>query len=295
METLVWSERVEIKPGLRDCTYSSALMILVYGGFTKFPLGLYSWKERQALERSDDQPDETGASQIDITVACKRRYGVSLHTVDETLARALTIVGRAYSLAGVNGRLPKGHTLRRWDPNFSGPHCVCVIPLGGGRSLWLDPLAPNKYKGDIVNNSTILTWAYGGKSNMRMIEEDEFLPKPVPGGADVVPILDATPRKGDLKAGVQMYSLDRKPIVKATVDVTDKYFPFRSDTVYSGMFRDSTDELVLVKTADITDLRPYADPTLDAKLKVAEANLAKSKTDLAACNLKVANAKTALA
>lgn len=179
-KVVVWSERDEaVGKGWHDCTYSSALMALVYGGFTKFPLGIYTAAEREALERSDNQPDETGASQVDITVAVKRRYGVSLRTVPEPLAVALTKVGRAITLAGSNGNLPKGHALRRWDPGFTGGHSITVVTLGGGKVLWLDPEAPWKHSGDVVPIQIVLKWAWGGISNMRYILENEFATGPV--------------------------------------------------------------------------------------------------------------------
>jgi len=49
-KVVVWSER-EPLVGWHDCWVSGALMTLVYGGFSRFPLGLYADAEREALER----------------------------------------------------------------------------------------------------------------------------------------------------------------------------------------------------------------------------------------------------
>jgi hypothetical protein len=76
---VVWSERPEPNAcSLKDCTYSSGLMGLIWGNFTAFPLGIYTVAEREALERSDDQPNETGASLDDLILAVQRRYGLAL-------------------------------------------------------------------------------------------------------------------------------------------------------------------------------------------------------------------------
>lgn len=173
---VVWSERPELHaPTLKDCMYSAHLMALVYGGHTAFPFGIYTAKEREALERSDERPDETGATQADATLAVKRRYGRVMRTVSMSLATALTKVGTALTLSGENGRLSVNNRLRRWDRSFTGSHAVCVIPVGGGQSLWLDPEATNRFAGDTVQNTTILQWAYGGSSNMRFVRKDEFM------------------------------------------------------------------------------------------------------------------------
>lgn len=205
---LVWSERPEPNaPGLRDCTYSSGLMTLVYGGLTSFPFGIYSVAEREALERSDDQPNETGASLIDLTTAVKRRYNLNLVAPPEALAVALTKTGRAYVLQGTPANLPAGHTLRRHDPSFTGGHAVCVVPIGWGYSLWLDPLAPNKYAGELVTNTTIIKWATGW-GQMRMTLRDQFV-APVPPG----------PTQAELDAAKQALATAE---ARAAVAVADK-------------------------------------------------------------------------
>lgn len=175
---LVWSERPELHgTRLRDCAYSTALMLLVYGGWTDFPLGIYTAAEREALERSDDQPDEQGASVRDITVAVKRRYGVSLTTPAAPLASELERTGYGFAVVGSMGNFPAGHTLRRHDPPFAGGHMACVIPIGWGSSLWLDPLAPNKYRGELVTNATVLQFAKGS-ADVRRVVHDWWAPKP---------------------------------------------------------------------------------------------------------------------
>jgi len=158
---VVWSERPEPNAtGLKDCTYSAGLMGLVHGGKVDYALGIYSVAEREALERSDDQPNETGASLDDLVLAIKRRYGIALTKIGvEFMADRHGRTDLAFIIQGVNGNLPAGHPQRRWDPTFTGGHCVTVIPTGNGTHVrWLDPLAPNKFAGDTVAWTTVMKW-----------------------------------------------------------------------------------------------------------------------------------------
>jgi hypothetical protein len=157
----VWSERLEPGGGgWKDCTYCAGLMALVFGGFTKFPLGAYTVKEREALERSDNQPDETGASLDDLILAVHTRYGIAWSkSRTAVLAKHHARADLAFVVQGRNGNLPRGHRLRRWDPTFTGAHCVTVIPTGDGTHLrWLDPLAPMGFAGDVTDWATVMKW-----------------------------------------------------------------------------------------------------------------------------------------
>ena len=174
---LVWSERNEPNaPGFRDCTYASGLMGLLWAGFTAFPKGLYSVEEREALERSDDQPDETGSSIDDLRVAIKRRYGVERATRPVgTLSADLDheLVGMA--LQGKLSNLPAGHRLRKWQPSFTGGHCVFLYRSLTGIYHWFDPLAPNKSDGDTCTKAEVLQYAIGFGAHM-VFNRDELAP-----------------------------------------------------------------------------------------------------------------------
>jgi hypothetical protein len=164
---VVWSERNDpnSKGGAwRDCEYSAGLMALIFGGHVAFPKGIYSIAEREALERSDSQPDETGASHEDLRLAVKNRYGHSLaiHGAAD-LAALLRTPNLALVVQGINGNLSPGDGLRRWDRAFAGNHAVCVLTMwnAAGQALWLDPEAPWRYKGQLVTQAKIKTWAKG--------------------------------------------------------------------------------------------------------------------------------------
>lgn len=175
-----WSERDEpYASGWRDCTYSAYLMGLIYAGYATFPLGIYTINEREAFERSDDKPDETGGNMFYCDQGSSRRYGRTLDTPTISLSDALKTPGIGLVLSGVNGNLPYGHWLRRWDPGFIGNHAVFVIPMGNGNVLWFDPEAPWKFAGDTVDNATVLKWAslsVSTPSNWRIAVADKWAP-----------------------------------------------------------------------------------------------------------------------
>ena len=187
--TLVWSERNDPnapKGAWRDCTYSSGLMGMVFSGFTKFPLGLYSVAEREALERSDNQPDETGASLDDLCLAMKNRYGkVKVKSAIDLLSQHHKRSDLGFVIQGLNGNLSAGHPLRRWDPGFTGAHAIFIVPTGDGVHVrWFDPEATNKYQGDTTDWPTVMKWI-GNNGYFITFRVDEYAspviaPPPVP-------------------------------------------------------------------------------------------------------------------
>jgi hypothetical protein len=56
------------------------------------------------------------------------------------------------------GNFPAGHPQRRWDADFTGNHAVTVVG-GVGLNKWLDPLAPNRFTGDMVADATVTKFA----------------------------------------------------------------------------------------------------------------------------------------
>lgn len=174
-EVLVWSERDEPNsPTWNDCSYSAALMALIAAGYQDFPEGIYTVAEREALERSDSRADEEGANELNLDEAVMNRYKVKLHSTTKALAELIQIPGLAIIVAGTPANWPKGHNLRRWLPNFAGGHRVCIITSGGPVVKWLDPLAPWKYKGDEVEISEVLKFAYASPQYLRYLMVDEL-------------------------------------------------------------------------------------------------------------------------
>ena len=175
--TLNWSERPEPNAAsLRDCTYAAGLTATVYGGWTKYPLGIYTVAEREALERSDDQANETGASLSDLKVALHRRYGID-RTLNSaaSLSALLDKPGIGLVVQGKMGNLAAGGSLRRWDPGYTGGHAVFVFRTSAATYRWLDPLAPMKFAGDNVSKTQIIRFAEGLGGSMTF-KSEEFAP-----------------------------------------------------------------------------------------------------------------------
>ena len=73
------------------------------------------------------------------------------------------------------GNFPAGSEIRRWDPDFTGGHAVCVVALGNDRFQWLDPLAPMKFAGDVVSDLMVKKFAIGSGRSI-VVKLDEFKP-----------------------------------------------------------------------------------------------------------------------
>jgi len=168
---VVWSEREY--PHYRDCVFSAWLDVLVFAGFTNYPLGIYTNAEREAFERAGSHIAETATTMAQASENSTNRYNLDLHPLDVSLSSALTRIGTGIILFGRNGNLPSGDSWRRWDPSFSGIHAVSVFPLGNGKSRVLDPEAPMGFQGDEVSNTKILKWA-SGVGDARYARENEF-------------------------------------------------------------------------------------------------------------------------
>ena len=159
----VWSER---RAGAWDqCTECAYLMAMLYGGWRTWPDGAYTDAERNALDAATPPDPPAGGSTFPlIDTGAQRRYGVTLHRIPDgdrdELQRQLRIPGQALAVAGSPGHFPRGHRLRRWQPDFTGGHAVCVVTLGEGRVQWLDPLAPMGFEGDQVLIGAVLTFAW---------------------------------------------------------------------------------------------------------------------------------------
>lgn len=155
----------------RDCVYASAVMMAHDAGIT-LPLGLTP-AEREALERSDDRPDERGANLVDIETGFHRRYGVDVVAALTSPAGFLAAMEHPDATAVVQllyASLPPHY--QRWDTAFAGTgldsrHAVNVrrrAPDGTtspGR-LWLrDPLGrPNDvWCGEWINEAALTTAA----------------------------------------------------------------------------------------------------------------------------------------
>lgn len=159
------------------CVAISALTGLVYGGFTAFPLGIYTIAEGLALEATV-YPRVGDYSTL--IPAVRARYGLTIRALSTgTLSDAVTRAGIGLILAGW-GSIPGTNW---YDPNFQQFHSVFVIPKPPGKVLLFDPMTANMTQGQLINASVILNWAKGASVNdAREIREYEFGTPPAPVG-----------------------------------------------------------------------------------------------------------------
>ena len=155
-------------------------MALLFTGYP-FKAGIaYTVAEREALERSDNQPNETGASLDDLILAVHNRYKVDWKKSGiDLLAQHYKRADLGFIIQGRNGNLPTGHTLRRWDPGFTGDHAVFIVPTGDGTHVrWYDPEAPMKYAGDVTYWAVVNKWI-GSNGYYIVVRKDDNAPIPV--------------------------------------------------------------------------------------------------------------------
>ena len=178
------SERNEpYAPTWRDCMYAAGLMACWKNGYRGFPLG-FGWQEREALERSDHRPDETGASTIDLDAATQNRYGFHLAGVVD-LHSALR--GPANTGLVVPGNMHvMSSWMKRWDLGFGSLnpalHAVYVQPMGDKLHVrWMDPEATWGYKGDVIDVALVDAYAaYGTLSQQARIAKEPTIVPPSP-------------------------------------------------------------------------------------------------------------------
>jgi hypothetical protein len=132
---------------------------------TKFPLGVNTDAEYTAFRGGSTVLNFAGG-----VAAAKARYGITIQSptpyTQAQLKAVLSVPGRAYAVAGKLSNFALGHAIRRWAPSFGGFHAVCVIPLGGGLVLWLDPMAPRGFAGDKVTVADVAdVFAFGNYPN----------------------------------------------------------------------------------------------------------------------------------
>lgn len=153
------SERRELHAtGWRDCTQAAAMRGCADHGIV-FPLADLDL-EREALERSDDYPDEAGATMDAIVTAMDRRYGYSGDPVTD-LRTALRTPGCTLLIQGTAGNLPDHQ--KRWD-DYMGGHAIAYRVLSPTGGTFLDPRAPMGFAGDAVTPAQMEAFAWGAST-----------------------------------------------------------------------------------------------------------------------------------
>lgn len=199
MTAKVWSEfpgRAGF--GVDQCSECGYLMGMVHGGFTKFPLGVYTVAERDALTAAEVNREAHraagGAMFTIINAAALKRYGKRLRSITADgranvveLRAALATPGNAVVLPGSYLGLAYNHPLRARarqanGSDYTGGHMVTVLNLAGA-SKWLDPLRPNGEAAYACTVADAMAFAEGGAfsanySDAHVVRAGEFATLP---------------------------------------------------------------------------------------------------------------------
>lgn len=163
----------------RDCLYASGVM-LAWDAGRSLPYGL-SKAEREALESSDDRPDEQGGTLEDLMTGFRRRYGwTPLLRKEQANAGFLSGLSGGSVVTILYSALPVHY--QRWDTSFAGTgplsrHAVNVRRSssvdGSTRSgyLWLrDPLGRGDYCGEWITEADILRAANARNGGAKTVD-----------------------------------------------------------------------------------------------------------------------------
>lgn len=141
-----------------DCTWDSAIEFARLGLTSAIPA---THQEAEALRAASGEPPTGGSNIDDVKRGLARRYrwtsGYVVAYNFSQLWSALT-KGKVAVVQGMLGAFPKGHRLRRFDPDYTGPHAVSAQRLDSTDNVWwCDPLAPYGigYKGQWVTKSQL--------------------------------------------------------------------------------------------------------------------------------------------
>lgn len=158
---------------------------------------------------------------------------------------------------------------------FNGAHSVGVV-MRSGAFLVANPLAAQgsaPLPCPVVNLQ-----AAARKHGNGTILAALFQPLPAEV-TEVVPVLTNTPATVHLAAGVTLYNLDRTPR-KIKVSVAgDRYSPFISDATFRAVVvtTGGSQQLLLVKTASATNVRPIGDEKHTVTLQVDGAEISRTE------------------
>lgn len=190
MTALNWSERVEPNDrsgAVHDCYVAAPLSCLVFAGFTAFPNGIYTVIEREALERSDDQPDEEGGSPADADLGIKRRYNLAMHQPPATASKrtVLTTPDLAVSVGGIPADAPIGSPIRKYLGAYPYGHRITWLTSEGAI---LDPMAPMESAPVPCPLADVLAFASSRSvTDLRYVTRNEFAAQGgIGGGIDIM-------------------------------------------------------------------------------------------------------------
>lgn len=127
-------------------------------------------------------PGGTTARQLHDGLEKRYNFKTDIITSFDDLWARLDI-GVSAAVQGEMGAFPAGHQLRRWDPAFTGGHCVFIARMDNhDRVWWDDPLAPSngKYNGQWATKSDLARFVHKMAGAKHIIREmSSMTPKPI--------------------------------------------------------------------------------------------------------------------
>jgi len=239
---------LETATAVDDCVPCSLVMVARAAG-AKAPSTIV---EAHALRAAAHLPIAGATGLVGHQAAFAKRYGRSYAISSKASLKSVLTPGLSAAVIGKLTGLKEGHRLRRHQPDFVGFHCVFIARLPDGTFLWDDPLAPEgTYAGEIVKEADAQAYYDAGGSERKIGFATSRSSE-----VEMLPVTDKKPVKLHLAKGKQIFKLDGSPKVKVSVAQTV------SSPFSSGDFRaiiittGKQQQLLLVKTADATNIVP---------------------------------------
>jgi hypothetical protein len=239
---------LETETAVDDCVPCSLVMVARAAGAN----ALSTIDEAHALRKAAGFPTTGATGLMGHQAAFEKRYLRAYETSSKASLKSVLTPGLAAAVIGKLTGLPAGHPLRRHQPNFIGFHSVFIARLPDGSFLWDDPLAPEgTYAGEIVAEADAQAYYDAGAAERKI----GFLTSRS-SEVEMLPVTDKNPVKLHIAKGIQIFRLDGTPKVKVSVaqTVTSPFSSgdFRAIIITTAKQR----QLLLVKTADATDIAP---------------------------------------
>jgi hypothetical protein len=142
-----------------------------------------------------------------------------LHAPWSAVLESLSQPGDAAVLQGSMGVFPRGHHLRRHDPNFASDHAMYVQRVDHQPRLWLmNPAAPNSFDGEFISLDDAKLYyegLKGGAAFARVGEQNKEADVP---GLATTPDADLVIGVARIPAGVTVINVETRGRVEIGAD-----------------------------------------------------------------------------
>jgi hypothetical protein len=258
--------------------------------------------EAQALRAASGEPATGGSNLGDLRTGIARRYGKTMPAVISgfsALWAALT-PGNAAVCQGGMSAFSSGHRLSRWQTNFDGSHAVFIARVDAtDRVWWCDPLATDAgYAGEWITKAELASYvnAFGGQHLVSRLRTAEM---PLYFANSTAKRLTIPAKTPILRTdGTVLKTTDAKVVKDSPMGVFLNGVGHRvidaleGDKKIVGLVRSSLITSVSIATLPATDITPFTQADVDAKIATATAVL---RDELAQAEAKREAAEVALA